>query len=112
MRRVEAEHKVEAKFCARMEECGWLNDKLDAHADKKAGNMDRIFYGYGARAVFIEFKKEDAPKKRQGEKLQAYRREELIRRGFEVYVVKGRAQAEHRFKYLTGEALYGVRTER
>lgn len=107
MRRRQLEVGLERHFCDRMLECGWLNDKLDKNAETKAGNQDRVFWGYKGRAVFVEFKRDGARRGRQGERLQTFRRGQLQKLGFECYEARGRLDAAELFKLLTGENLYG-----
>lgn len=97
------ERKIEDDFVLAMDELGWLSRKGDIAAEQVAGELDRFFYGYGAQVVIIEFKREGAPKKRRGEKLQQHTRKQFSLRGFPTFVVIGRGDAAGVFNRITGE---------
>lgn len=89
-----------------MLDCGYINLKGDMAPEKRTGMNDQFFFGHGAKTIIVEFKRLDAPRRRKGEKLQDYVREQFRERGFMTYKVRGREEAESVFNEITGEALY------
>lgn len=81
---------VEGEFVMEIEDAGWITFKGDK---VRRGFPDRFCFGYEARVVIVEFKSSFAPKKRKGEKLQDHYRQMFRERGFEVYKVTGKEEA-------------------
>ncbi len=100
------ETSLEARFVSRMLDCGYINLKGDMAPEKRTGMNDQFFFGFGPRTILVEFKRLDAPRRRRGERLQDFVRGQFSERGYEVYKVRGREQAEQVFKKITGEKLY------
>lgn len=101
------EDRIESHFVARMLNCGYINLKGDMAAEKRVGLSDQFFFGHGPRTVIVEFKRLSAPRRRKGEKLQAYWRQQFKDRKYEVYLARGKIEAARVFKQITGEELYG-----
>ena len=81
---------VEDTFVKEMEEAGWLTLKGDKI---KRGFPDRFCFGPDKQVVIIEFKR-SAARKRKGEKLQDYYRDQFENFGFEVYKITGMREAD------------------
>lgn len=81
---------VEKEFCLEMEDAGWITLKGDK---VRRGFPDQFLFGPGARTVIVEFKAQFAKKKRRGEKLQDFYRQQLKDLGFEVYKIRGKEEA-------------------
>lgn len=99
------EAKIEQLFTRRMRDHGYMSFKADASAEKQTGWMDRMYFGPGGDVRFVEFKREKAPKKRKGEKLQNHIRKQLVKRGFRCYRVEGMVEAAMVFRGITGDFL-------
>lgn len=106
------EKTIEARFVSRMLDEGFINLKGDMAPEKRTGMNDQFFFGHGPRTILVEFKRLDAPKNRQGEKLQDYWRNEFKRRGYETFKVYGREEAEKVFRKITGKELYREHRDR
>lgn len=87
----EAETDVELWFVEELETHGWMTIKGDR---VRRGFSDQFCFGPGKQVEIIEFKREDAPRNRRGEKLQDYYREQFADMGFHVHKVRGIAEAE------------------
>lgn len=88
---------VEDEFVKDLEEAGW---KVSPNMRIVRGWPDRICFGPKKRVVLIEFKRDKAPKKRRGEKLQKHYADEFRALGHEYHVIRGMEQAR-----LAAEAL-------
>lgn len=82
---------VEKEFCLEMEDAGWITLKGDK---VKRGFPDQFIFGPDETVVIVEFKRKGAPKKRRGQKLQDYYREQFRKLGFRTLKVTGKAEAD------------------
>jgi hypothetical protein len=80
---------VEEDFARELEEEGWITLKGDK---VKRGFPDRFCFGPNAHTVIVEFKRKGA-RKRRGEKLQDYYRQQFADLGFETHKIIGKEEA-------------------
>jgi|KBSMisStandDraft_5_1062788.scaffolds.fasta_scaffold00197_9 hypothetical protein len=91
------EKKLEKEICEYADAMGLLHIKMNLWGNN--GWPDRCFFPKGHNAFFIEFKRSENDEPR---KLQVYRHQELVKRGYHVYTCYSAGQA---IKVIHSEAI-------